>query len=239
MTPSTVIRLDHVRFGWSASDLTLALDHLAIQRTEKLFIQGPSGSGKTTLLGLLGGILIPDSGRVNVLGASLDSLSSVERDHFRANHIGFIFQQFNLIPYLSVIDNIILPLQFAGLRQQHLRNRSITPVQEALRLLSQLGLSDPALHARPVTELSIGQQQRVAAARALIGQPEIIIADEPTSSLDSDNTEAFIRLLFSECEASASTLIFVSHDCSLEPLFDRSIMLNKLNKAATAIVEEQ
>ena len=226
-----VIQLNNLLFSWHTDAPTLVIDELSVRTGEKLFIRGPSGSGKTTLLGLLGGVLIPEQGSITVLNQELNQLTASRRDHFRANHIGFIFQMFNLIPYLSVIENITLPLSFAQARQQRLDKKSISAHAEAVRLLDQLGLQDKTLLNRPVTALSIGQQQRVAAARALIGQPEILIADEPTSALDTETREAFIRLLFSECESAGITLLFVSHDRGLETLFDRTIALNTLNKA--------
>ncbi|MTI15354.1 ABC transporter ATP-binding protein [Sansalvadorimonas verongulae] len=232
-THPSVITLSDVKFSWTSGTPVLDIRELSIQRGEKVFIRGPSGSGKTTLLGLLGGVLTPELGSVSVLGTDLAQRSSAERDHFRAEHIGFIFQMFNLIPYLSVIDNITLPLSFAKNRQAAVAKTGRSKKEEAIRLLKHLELDDPALLTRSVTELSIGQQQRVAAARALIGQPDIVIADEPTSALDTETREAFIQLLFTECKAAGSTLIFVSHDATLESLFDRSIALQELNKAAT------
>lgn len=224
---SAVIALNNVRFSWDKHSVVLDIDELTVYPGEKVFIRGPSGSGKTTLLGLLGGVLEPEQGSVNVLGTDLAGLRPAHRDHFRANHIGFIFQMFNLIPYLSLIENITLPLSFADKRQ----SRVTYPEKEAIRLLSHLELIDSEQLKRQVTELSIGQQQRVAAARALIGRPELIIADEPTSALDTDTREAFIKLLFAEVEAAKSTLVFVSHDRSLETLFDRTIVLPEINRA--------
>lgn len=156
---------------------------------------------------------------------SLGSLSAAARDRFRADHIGFIFQMFNLIPYLSVIENVMLPCRFSARRKQRAMANSATLEHEAQRLLDHLDLSDSSLQERRITDLSVGQQQRVAAARALMGAPEILIADEPTSALDSDRREAFIRLLFDECAEQGSTLVFVSHDESLQPLFDRNLKL--------------
>ncbi|WP_299733327.1 ABC transporter ATP-binding protein [uncultured Endozoicomonas sp.] len=228
----SVIHLKDVRFSWVAESLVLDIPELVIHPGEKVFIHGPSGSGKTTLLGLLGGVLTPSSGTVEVLDDDISRLSPIQRDHFRARHVGFIFQMFNLIPYLSVVENVTLPLGFASERAQAVQRSGVSPEAEAMRLLALLGLSDPELLKRPVTELSIGQQQRVAAARALIGSPDIIIADEPTSALDFDSREAFIRLLFSECEATGSTLVFVSHDHSLEALFDRCLPLHRVNRAS-------
>ena len=228
----SVIDLANVVFRWESGKPVLDIPELVVHRAQKVFIHGPSGSGKTTLLGLLGGVLTPDAGQVGVLGTDLTTLSPVQRDHFRARHIGFIFQMFNLIPYLSVLDNVTLPLSFAHERLQTVHRSGLTPVQEATRLLAHLGLDDSSLLERSVTGLSIGQQQRVAAARALIGRPQLIIADEPTSALDADSRRAFIRLLFNECEAAGSTVLFVSHDRSLESLFDRNVSLREINRAA-------
>ncbi|AMO55189.1 methionine ABC transporter ATP-binding protein [Endozoicomonas montiporae] len=228
---SPVIELDQVQFSWKQGSTVLDISQLTIYRGEKVFIRGPSGSGKTTLLGLLGGVLVPERGSVDVLGTNLCSLSPAQRDHFRANHIGFIFQMFNLIPYLSLVDNVTLPLSFSQQRQQQVKQSGSDARQEALRLLSHLGLNDQKQLNNSVTELSIGQQQRVAAARAMIGRPGIVIADEPTSALDTDTREAFIQLLFEECEAAENTLVFVSHDPTLEQLFDRTIALHEINHA--------
>jgi putative ABC transport system ATP-binding protein len=230
-----MVRLTGVRFRWrpGGPDI-LALDALSVARGERLFIEGPSGSGKSTLLGLLAGVTVPQAGSVQVLGRTLSAYSGPGRDHFRAHHIGYIFQQFNLIPYLGVIDNVVLPCRFSALRRQRALARSPGLRAEARRLLGHLDLAEPALLRQPVTSLSVGQQQRVAAARALMGAPELIIADEPTSSLDADRRRAFVQLLFDECAATGATLIFVSHDASLEPLFDRTLRLAEANLAARA-----
>ena len=227
-----VIHIKDVQFGWQPGTAVLDIPELLIHQGEKVFIRGPSGSGKTTLLGLLGGVLTPVAGAVSVLRNDIGGFSPARRDRFRADHIGFIFQMFNLIPYLSVVDNVTLPLGFASKRRDNVQSMGVDARQEAIRLLNHLELTDPQLLLRPVTELSIGQQQRVAAARALIGRPDLVIADEPTSALDSDTREAFIRLLFTECEAAGSTLVFVSHDSGLEALFDRSVALHDINRAS-------
>jgi putative ABC transport system ATP-binding protein len=226
------VRIQDLAFRWQArAPVVLIIDDLTIARGERVFIEGPSGSGKSTLLGLLAGVAVPQQGDLVVLGQPLQRLGGVQRDHFRADHIGYIFQMFNLIPYLSVVENVTLPCRFSRLRRERALARSGTLEQEALRLLGHLDLADPALVGRAVTTLSVGQQQRVAAARALMGSPEVLIADEPTSALDADRREAFIRLLFDECRAAGSTLIFVSHDASLEGLFDRTLRLAGLNRA--------
>ncbi|WP_295539204.1 ABC transporter ATP-binding protein [uncultured Thiohalocapsa sp.] len=228
-----IVQLEGVRFRWrrKGPDI-LALDALTVARGERLFIEGPSGSGKSTLLGLLAGITVAQVGVVRVLGESLSARTGTERDHFRADHIGYIFQQFNLIPYLGIIDNVLLPCRFSVLRRERALARAKTLRAEAKRLLGHLDLADPVLLRQPVTELSVGQQQRVAAARALMGAPELIIADEPTSALDTDRRRAFVQLLFDECAATGATLIFVSHDAALEPLFGRTLRLAAANRAA-------
>lgn len=190
---------------------------------ERLFVQGASGSGKSTLLSLLAGVVVPQQGSVNVLGEPLHALAPPRRDRFRADHLGYIFQQFNLVPYLTVLENVTLPCRFSRLRRARVKH----PDEEARRLLEHLGLSSDELIERPVTALSVGQQQRVAAARALMGSPQLIIADEPTSALDADNRESFIQLLFKECAREGSTLLFVSHDRTLAPLFDRTVTLKQ------------
>ncbi|MCG6967190.1 MAG: ATP-binding cassette domain-containing protein [Chromatiaceae bacterium] len=227
-----VIDIQDMVFRWDAGGpAVLALDALAIATGERIFIQGPSGSGKSSLLSLLAGVTTPQQGKVEVLGKRLDRLGSIERDHFRAHHIGYIFQMFNLIPYLSMVENVALPCRFSLRRRDKALVRSATLEEEAVRLLQHLDMAHPGLLHRPVTALSVGQQQRVAAARALMGSPEILIADEPTSSLDADRRESFIRLLFDECRQAQSTLVFVSHDAALEPLFDRSVNLARINRA--------
>ncbi|OLQ85093.1 methionine ABC transporter ATP-binding protein [Vibrio ponticus] len=223
-----VINLHNVQFTWSNNaNPTLVIDQLQVDRGEHLFIKGPSGCGKSTLLGLLTGINQTQTGSVTVLGQNLSGLSSRQRDRFRADNIGYIFQQFNLLPYLSVIENVTLPCRFS---KQRLARVNGSLEQRAVELLTKLHLSPNLLH-KPVVELSIGQQQRVAAARALIGNPPLIIADEPTSSLDHDNRSAFIELLLEQANQVDATLVFVSHDPTLEPLFDRNLDLRQVNRA--------
>jgi len=211
----TAVSIRDLHFGWP---------ELSVGQGDKIFIQGVSGSGKTTLLSLLAGVLKPDGGRITLLGQDITQMNSAARDRFRADHIGFIFQQFNLIPYLSVIENVMLACAFSHRRKA--RTQSKNGVETcAEQLIERLGLSEPALLKKPVVELSVGQQQRVAAARSLIGSPEMIIADEPTSSLDDANRKTFLELLFNECEEAGTTLIFVSHDTGLSARFDRTVHL--------------
>ncbi|MBL0598652.1 ABC transporter ATP-binding protein [Aeromonas jandaei] len=224
-----VVEIRDLAFAWPGHEVVLDLPTLTIAKGERVFIKGPSGSGKSTLLGLLAGIQTANHGTLEVLGQPLAQLSGRARDHFRAANLGYIFQQFNLLPFLSVLDNVTAALTFSPEKRSRLQ---ASPQQEARRLLAELQLPDEALH-RPVHALSIGQQQRVAAARALIGSPPLVIADEPTSALDTDNRAAFIKLLFEECDKQGSTLIFVSHDPHLEPLFPRVENLQQLNRRAS------
>lgn len=227
------VRFSGVRFRWGAGlPPVIELDTLAIASGERVFVEGPSGSGKSTLLALLAGVTLPESGELEVLGERLERLSSAQRDHFRAHHIGYVFQMFNLIPYLSMVDNVVLPCRFSRRRRAAALRRSGTLEEEARRLLDHLDMGDPDLQHRPVTALSVGQQQRVAVARALMGAPGLVIADEPTSALDADRRESFLRLLFQECRDTGATLVFVSHDAALERLFDRTIRLGEVNRAA-------
>ena len=228
-----IIDIRELSFSWRKhAPVDLALNALRVEKGERVFIEGPSGSGKSTLLSLLAGVTVPQSGELHVLGKRLDRFDNAQRDRFRADHIGYIFQLFNLIPYLSMVENVVLACQFSTIRRNKARQRSGTLAREALRLLEHLGMAQNDLLHRPVTMLSVGQQQRVAAARALMGAPELLIADEPTSSLDADLRETFIRLLFQECAAAGSTLVFVSHDATLEHLFDRTIRITDINTAS-------
>ena len=229
-----LIEVEQLRFRWNRSQPpAVDIAQLAVAAGERIFIHGPSGSGKSTLLGLLGGVLVAEQGpvRITIDGTAtlLGALGSAARDRFRVDHIGFVFQQFNLVPYLSVIDNVLLPCRFSARRRARCGGDMHA---EATRLLQALDLA-PALAQRPVTQLSVGQQQRVAAARALIGRPEIVIADEPTSALDAERQDRFLDLLLGECAASNASLLFVSHDRRLASHFTRELALHEINRAAT------
>ena len=226
----TILDLKNVCFSWKNSGRELLnLPELLVEQHDHVFLQGPSGSGKSTLLALVGGILVSESGTLKVLGTEIKSLSSSARDAFRVDHIGFIFQLFNLLPYLSIEENVMLPLIFSKIRAERAGRTKLDQVNEAHRLLRALELEEPLAKKSTVIELSVGQQQRVAAARALIGNPELVIADEPTSALDSDLRHSFLELLFSECKRSGTTLLVVSHDSSLSELFKKEISMNEIN----------
>ena len=228
-----VVQIDNLVFAWPTQPPVIDIPSLSIARGERVFLAGPSGSGKSTLLGLIGGVLTAASGEISVLGTSLTDLRVAERDRYRSDYVGFVFQLFNLLPYLSVIDNVTLPCRFSRRRQTRATGVSESVEAEARRLLGHLDVT-PDLMDRPVTELSIGQQQRVAAARALIGSPELLIADEPTSALDHDLRARFIDLFLNECDAAEAAVLFVSHDVSLGSLFDRQLALADINRAGSA-----
>ena len=232
MPPAVVFR--DVSFRWpGAADACLAIGDFRVAAGECVFLHGLSGSGKSTLLSLVGGVVAPERGTVAVLGQDLAALRAGARDRFRADHIGFIFQLFNLIPYLSAVDNIVLPCRFSPARRARVAGAGSEPHAEARRLAAHLDLA-PELLARPAAELSVGQQQRVAAARALIGRPGLVIADEPTSALDADRQRAFLDLLQAECAAAGASLLFVSHDPRLAGHFDRVVALAEINRAPAA-----
>ena len=220
------IRLDSLRFYWSrVADFKIYIPKLEIGRGEKVLLLGESGSGKTTLLSLICGFLSPISGDIFLNEQKLNDLKANKKDQFRSDNIGIIFQQFNLLPYANVIDNITLPLYFSKNRDSRVTNHR----EAALNLCRSLQLSESTI-AMQANKLSVGQQQRVAVARALIGNPSLIIADEPTSSLDTNAQNIFIDLMFSQISDSQSTLLMVSHDESLSKHFDRVIHINDILK---------
>ncbi len=216
-----VLQVADVRFRWPGrTSFSLSVPKFEVQKAESVLLLGESGSGKSTLLSLICGTVIPDNGVVRVAGTDLAALPGGQRDRFRAEQIGVIFQQFNLLPFGTVQDNILLPLRFARARQQ----RAGEPKRAAMELCAALGLPKDLIHAKANT-LSVGQQQRVAVARAMIGQPPLIVADEPTSALDADSQAAFLDLLFQQSAAHHASLLMVSHDPRLADRFDRVVHL--------------
>lgn len=235
LNPAAALTLDGVRYRWPRADAdTLDIEHLHLQRSERVLLRGESGCGKSTLLSLAAGVLLPQAGQVCLLGQDWRVLSAGRRDRVRADHIGYIFQQFNLLPYLSVLDNVMLPCRLSHTRGQRAGGKSERWRSEAQGLLAALQL-DPALWRKPADELSVGQQQRVAAARALIGRPELVIADEPTSALDEARRDAFMALLVRVCSDTGSALLFVSHDARLAVHFERVIDLPAINRATLPV----
>lgn len=231
-TPAIALR--ELRFRWRDEGAWIVdIAAFALARGEQIFLAGPSGSGKSSLLSLLAGIATAQQGELHIHGTALASLGGAARDRFRADHVGVIFQLFNLLPYLSMVENVALPCAFSTRRREVADARGGVRA-EAQRLLARLGLGDAGLQSRAITELSVGQQQRVAAARALIGAPELILADEPTSALDAELRLEFVELLLRECREAGASLVFVSHDLSLAPRFTRHIALADINRARAA-----
>jgi len=223
-----VLSLQGVRYAWPGTVADcLDIAELRVGAGRSLFLHGPSGCGKSTLLGLMAGVLVAREGRVELLGQDWAALPGGRRDARRVDHVGVVFQQFNLLPYLTVLDNVLLPTRFSALRASRCAG---TPLQAAQALLERVALPAP-MWARRADALSVGQQQRVAAARALIGAPELVIADEPTSALDAALRDDFMALLMHACHAAGSTLVFVSHDERLADRFDERLSLPFLNRA--------
>ena len=227
-----MLEVTDLRFAWPGmAQPCLDIPRFRVAAGERVFLHGPSGGGKSTLLGLLAGVLLPGAGHVRLLGRDWAEMSRSGRDAYRGDHVGYIFQQFNLLPYLNGVDNVRLPCRFSARRQQRAVAQGGSQRAAAHALLEQVGLQQ-AMHLRPASALSVGQQQRVAAARALIGAPELVIADEPTSALDAPLRELFVALLLQRCAESGAALVFVSHDERLAARFDRTVALAAINRAA-------
>ena len=218
---NTAISFESVQYAWDKQESPfLVIDDLRIAPGEKLFLYGASGSGKSTLLNLMAGVLLPRAGSIHLMGTDITRLSNRQRDQFRAQHMGIIFQQFNLIPYLNSADNLRMRIEFLPRDQQQ------AAIAQIPLLLERLGIVQVAQ--QQAHQLSVGQQQRVALARALLGSPRIIIADEPTSALDADLREEFMGLLFEMLDEKTS-LVFVSHDQQLLPRFNRVLNMQSFH----------
>ena len=224
-----MIDIEPMRFAWTRGGPdTLVLGRMQVAQGQTVFLQGPSGVGKSSFLGLLAGVLLPQHGRVSLLGQDWAAMPSGQRDAFRADHVGVIFQQFNLLPYLSVLDNVSLPCRFSKLRRERCQAAG-GPEASAQTWLQRMGLPE-GLWARRADTLSVGQQQRVAAARALIGQPELVLADEPTSALDAALRHDFMDVLMQAAREAGSTLVCVSHDPQQAARFDLQWSLPELQQ---------
>ena len=208
----------------------VALDGVSLTTNpgEWIAVMGPSGSGKTTLLNILGGLDSPTSGRVVIAGTDLSHLSKKDLTRFRAETVGFVFQQFHLIPYLTALENLMMAQYF----------HSMTDEEEALRLLTRVGMAQRASHLP--SQLSAGEQQRVAIARALINQPSILLADEPTGNLDAQNEDSVMALL-RELHAAGQSIIMVTHDAVIGRMADRRIELEhgRIARSTTFSFEEE
>ena len=211
-----MISINKLQFAYSDGQFSLQIHELVLEAGRSAVIVGPSGSGKTTLLNLMAGILPVTRGVVCIGHTNVHELSDAERRLFRLRSVGLVFQDFQLIDYLGVLDNVLLSCRI---------HPSITLTSElrvrAKSLLAAAGIS--SLQNRSITKLSQGERQRVAICRALLLSPEVVLADEPTGNLDPDNSERIVKLLLSETARSGAMLVMVTHDHSLLPHFDRVV----------------
>jgi putative ABC transport system ATP-binding protein len=225
------LELRQIEFAWPNQTKPLfVIPELSLQQGQTLFIGGPSGSGKSSLLSLIAGIQLPRKGSCQVLGTSLKQLSASERDRFRGEHLGLIFQQFNLLPFLTVEENIELPSKLFASRLQKSTQLFGSVKRHIDTLCTELHLQ-PSLRRRQARLLSVGEQQRVAAARALLGCPALIVADEPTSALDEDNKLDFLNLLLSTASAQNTSVVTVSHDMRIASNFDHVFQMPKMESS--------
>ncbi len=216
-----MIAVTDLVFQYPSSPFEIRIGELAVAGSESVAVVGPSGSGKTTLLNLLAGILEPDSGGIVVSGTQLMGLSDAQRRDFRIANIGFVFQDFELVDYLNVRENILLPCFI---------NSSLSATteirQRADELAGSMGIGDKLT--RQIHRLSQGERQRVAICRALLTKPKLLLADEPTGNLDPANKSHIVELLTNYVREAEATLVAVTHDHSLLPQFDRTVDFNEL-----------
>ncbi len=220
MVNAHALQLKHLSHAWDDQPPLFEIENLNLPQGKHLFIQGPSGCGKSTLLSLLAGVLQVQTGVCDVLGHDMAKLSQVQRDALRGEQIGVIFQQFNLLSYLNVEANTLLPTRLFPSRAVSATKEWGSPRKQAESLASALGLN-AHLWKQPVHTLSVGQQQRVAAVRALMGAPKLLIADEPTSALDESNQMEFLDLLLLTAEKQNASVVMVSHNPRLASRFDQ------------------
>lgn len=218
---SNSLVIENLEFAYSHKKPVLNIESFSLKKTESVFLYGPSGSGKSTLLNICSGIMTPQKGSVRVIGEEINKLSASKRDLFRGLNIGVIFQQFNLIDYLNILDNVLLPARLHP-KQNYRQTR-----EKALKLLDQMGLYE--LKDQEVSQLSIGQRQRVAAVRSFLLSPPLLIADEPTSSLDAKNTKSFMTALMNLAKEEETSILFVSHDDRLKSYFEKHVSLEEIN----------
>lgn len=223
---SYALRLTDFSYAWPGQPALFHVASLSLPQGQHLFIQGPSGCGKSTFLSLIAGVQSVQSGECMVLEKSMASLSPTQRDRLRGEHMGVIFQQFNLLPYLGIQANLLLPVRMFASRAQASAQQWGDPVSQARALSQSLGLPDSHWN-QPVHQLSVGQQQRVAAARALMGAPRLVIADEPTSALDETHQDEFLNLLLSTADRQKASVVMVSHNPRLAERFHQVLSLSK------------
>lgn len=211
-----MVRVKDLTFGYGAGGFLLRVPDFVLNDKERVAIVGPSGSGKTTLLNLIAGILTPNTGRIDVAGTEVSRLSDAQRRKFRAREIGFVFQDFALLDYLSARQNILYPYRITPALTLDPAAR-----ERAEALAAACGIGDK-LDRHP-TALSQGEQQRVAICRALVTQPQLILSDEATGNLDPDSKARILDLLFEQADAAGAAVLAVTHDHELLPRFERVV----------------
>ncbi len=211
-----MIRIEDLVFAYPHGPFRLSIPDVTIEDGEKVAFIGPSGSGKTTLLHLLAGIEVPGSGTVTTAGCEVSSMSDAERRDFRVQHVGLVFQVFELLSYLDMLDNILLPYRINS-------SLALTPevVDRAKALAERVGMADKL--GRYVDRLSQGERQRVAICRALLPQPRVLMADEPTGNLDPANKDRVLEMLVQQADEAGATLVTVTHEHDVLGRFDRTI----------------
>ncbi|MCA9179695.1 MAG: ABC transporter ATP-binding protein [Planctomycetales bacterium] len=214
-----------VQFDYGGSGFSLRVRRFELPRGARWALTGPSGSGKTTLLHLAGGVLAATRGEVTVAGRSLRGLGDRRRAAIRLRHVGMVFQSFELLPHLRAIDNILLPFRLCSSLPLTVEAREF-----ARQLASALGI-EPLLRRYP-HQLSHGERQRVSIARALVTQPQVVLADEPTGSLDPSTKREVLTLLLRECERMGATLLMATHDHGLLGQFDGAVSIDEFREAA-------
>ncbi len=222
-----MIKVQDLRLEYSTREETLQvidIPHWSVEKGRQIAIFGPSGSGKSTLLHILAGVLVPSSGRVEVCGEEISQMSEAQRDAFRARRIGYVFQNFNLLQGYSALDNVLMGMTFCSVKPDRKLAKS---------LLDHVGIGARIKHTP--SEMSLGEQQRVAIARALAKKPEVVLADEPTGSLDPRNKAQVVKLLRSMCEEQGSTLILVSHEMDIIAQFERQVRFADINRTCEEV----
>jgi putative ABC transport system ATP-binding protein len=218
-----MIAINYLEFAYPSGNFFLHISEFLVEKHEKVAVIGPSGTGKTTMLNLVAGIIVPGQGTISVNDTVVDQLNDARRRQFRITHIGFVFQDFELLDYLNVYDNILHPYRIT--KALHLD----PPVRQRARMLAEeMGIGDKLN--RRANDLSQGEKQRAAICRALLPQPRLILADEATGNLDPENKTRILDLLFRAVEEHGTTLLAVTHDHELLKRFDRVVDFRDFRK---------
>ena len=231
MNESLAIDIHNLKLAFNGRNC-IDIPSLHVRRGDAVLLFGENGSGKTTLLKLLSGLLEPDSGDIQILGRDLATMNRREKDHFRADQIGYVFQSLNLMPYLTALENILLPCGFSSRKRQIVDRSEFSREYEAYQFMARLKLEDPMRLRHKTDHLSKGLQQRIAVARALIGNPDLILADEPASAMGSYSQRLVYELLIDHARETNATLICITHNKEANPLFEHHLNMKEINRSA-------